>query len=288
MARSRRPRWPRRLLALGALVLVIAAGVAVASRELGGDGGVADGSSAARGATIARYAIHSRYVHRRLPQVTVRPRAARARPALLVFLHGRGTHGSESNVNGAFLAALAALGPRAPAVVFPDGGEASYWHRRRSGDWGRYVLDEVIPAAIRRLHADPRRVAIGGISMGGFGAYDLARLHPHRFCAVGGHSPALWLRGGDTAPGAFDDAADFARHDVVALARRSGRAPWGRARLWLDGGTADPFRPGGEALARALGIRMHHWPGGHDFAYWQAHYGAYLRFYAKALAACPA
>jgi S-formylglutathione hydrolase FrmB len=54
------------------------------------------------------------------------------------------------------------------------------------------VLDEVIPKALTVLHADPRRVAIGGISMGGFGAYDLARLDPGRFCAVGGHSAAIW------------------------------------------------------------------------------------------------
>jgi S-formylglutathione hydrolase FrmB len=133
-----------------------------------------------------------------------------------------------------------ALGDRAPAVVFPDGSEASYWHRRRSGDWARYVVDEVIPAAVRRAHADPSRVAIGGISMGGFGGFDIARLHPRRFCAVGGHSAALWLRGGDTAPGAFDDAADFARNDVIGIARTRGRAAWGRAALWLDGGTADP------------------------------------------------
>jgi S-formylglutathione hydrolase FrmB len=49
--------------------------------------------------------------------------------------------------------------------------------------------------------------------VGGFGAYDLARLNPGRFCAVGGHSPALWRSGGETAPGAVDDAEDFARHD---------------------------------------------------------------------------
>ena len=51
--------------------------------------------------------------------------------------------------------------------------------------------------------------------MGGFGAYDIALQHPGRFCAVGGHSPALWFDGGETAPGAFDDAADFERNDVV-------------------------------------------------------------------------
>ena len=80
-------------------------------------------------------------------------------------------------------------------------------------------MREVIPTVVRRFDIDPRRVAIGGISMGGFGAYDLALLHPERFCAVGGHSPALWLEAGETAPGAFDDAADFERNDVVGMVR---------------------------------------------------------------------
>jgi enterochelin esterase-like enzyme len=129
-------------------------------------------------------------------------------------------------------------------------------------------------------------VAIGGISMGGYGAYEIAAQRPRAFCAVGGHSAANWLAPGASAPGAFDDAEDFARHDVVGLARRRGRAAWGNARLWLDGGTADPFRQADETLAAALGIRMRHWPGGHEHAYWQRHYGSYLRFYAMALARC--
>lgn len=241
---------------------------------------------AAHATTVLRYGVHSRYVHQTLPQTAVIPAGAQAGRPLLVFLHGRGANGDESNANGAFYAALRRLGDRAPDVVFPNGGDHSYFHRRRSGDWARYVLDEVIPQALARLHADPRRVAIGGISMGGFGAYDIARLRPSRFCAVGGHSAAMWLHAGETAPGAFDDAADFARNDLVALARSHGRAPWGHARLWLDGGTGDPFRSADEAFASALGIRIHHWSGGHDSTYWHRHYAAYLRFYADALAAC--
>jgi S-formylglutathione hydrolase FrmB len=166
--------------------------------------------------------------------------------------------------------------------VLPDGGDHSYYHDRRDGQWATYVMREVIPGAVRRLGADPRRVAIGGISMGGFGAFDLALHRPRRFCAVGGHSPAIWTSASQAAPGAFDDAADFARNDVVALARRRHPAP----RVWLDAGDADPFLPGARALATALGARLRTAPGGHDDAYWRPHYGEYVRFYARALARC--
>jgi S-formylglutathione hydrolase FrmB len=204
---------------------------------------------------------------------------------LLVFLHGRsGDEGSY--VHAPMLDALKALGTDAPVVAFPDGDEDKYWHDRDSGAWGRYVMREVIPRVAQETGTDRRRVAIGGISMGGFGAYDLARLHPRRFCAVGGHSPALWRTGGETAPGAFDNAEDFARHDVIAGAEAFAETP-----LWLDAGDNDPFRPGDEAFAAALRAagarpRVHTWPGGHDGDYWDAHWRDYLRFYARALKRC--
>jgi poly(3-hydroxybutyrate) depolymerase len=276
---------PVRILAVAFVAIVIAVGV-LAAVDRFGPGSVHTGAAAAHGATIVHYDVHSRFVHETLPQTAATPAGGGAGRPLLVFLHGRGPNGHESNSNDAFYAALDRLGDRAPDVVFPNGAVSSYWHRRESGDWSRYVLDEVIPQAVQRLKADPRRVAIGGISMGGFGAFDIARRRPAAFCAVGGHSAAVWQRAGDTASGAFDDAADFARNDVAGMARQGGRAPWGRARLWLDGGTRDPFRPGEESLARALSIRLRHWPGGHDGGYWRAHYGSYLRFYADALAAC--
>jgi S-formylglutathione hydrolase FrmB len=274
----------RRAVAAGLLVALALAGVWAVRRY--GPGDVTSASAAAHGATIVRYEIRSRFAHRTLKQTAAIPAAASERPPLLVFLHGRGKDGEESNSTGELYAALAALGERAPAVVFPNGGEASYWHTRRGGDWARYVLDEVIPRAVKRLHADGRRVAIGGISMGGYGAYAIARRRPGAFCAVGGHSPAIWLRAGDSAAGAFDDAADYARNDVLAAARARGRRPWGTARLWLDGGDRDPFRPGTDAFAAALGITARHPGGEHDSAYWRAHYAQYLRFYASALASC--
>jgi len=239
-----------------------------------------------RGATVRRITINSRFVHRSVRVTLVQPMGATAGRPLLVFLHGRGDDGADSNVNDASFKALAALADRAPAVAFPDGGNHGYWHDRRGAKWARYVLDEVIPRAAQELQTDSTRVAIGGISMGGFGALDLARLHPHRFCAVGAHSPALWRTAGETAPGAFDDAQDFARHDVIARARRNPRLFDGTP-VWLDAGTRDPFLPGDRALDAALPqVRLHTYPGAHEGVYWRAHYRAYLHFYAGALARC--
>ena len=94
---------------------------------------VRTGSPAAGGATLIRYKVDSRFVHRRLKQVAALPPGAPKGRPLLVFLHGRGLRGQESSANEAFFKALAAQGSRAPAVVFPNGGESSYWHRRAAG-----------------------------------------------------------------------------------------------------------------------------------------------------------
>lgn len=209
---------------------------------------------------------------------------------LLVFLHGRGGSADTYTGDEAMFGALAGLGARAPIIAFPDGDDHSYWHDRDTGDWGAYVVDEVIPQVARRADADPRRVAIGGISMGGFGAYDLALLHLGRFCAVGGHSPALWLSGGETAPGAFDDAEDFERNDVIGAAQADPGA-FGEVPIWNDAGDEDPFLSSSVQLTEALeaggaDLTAHVWPGGHERGYWDSHWGAYLRFYADALADC--
>jgi S-formylglutathione hydrolase FrmB len=244
------------------------------------------------GASIAHLTIKSKAVGRGLPVTVVVPRdgAAGKRRPMLVFLHGRG--GTEdSELSDQFFAALAKAGNRAPIVAFPYGGDHSYWHNRASGDWANYVVDEVIPQVAHRYDADPDRVAIGGISMGGFGAFDLALHYPGRFCAVGGHSPALWQTGAQTAPGAFDDEADFERNDVIGAAA-SNPAPFTSQPVWVDAGSDDPFQPWDQIFADELRsdgadatIRLDR-PGGHDSDYWNAHWGEYMRFYANALAAC--
>jgi hypothetical protein len=217
-----------------------------------------------RGARVVDFTLHSRLVHRDLHEIRVVPR--RHGNWALVLLHGRSA-GPSQFLSQPFFDTLAALGRRAPEVLLLDGGDHSYWHNRADGAWGSMVIDEAIPKR--------GRVALGGISMGGYGALLLGSRH-RTFCAVGVESPALWLSAGETAPGAFDDARDYERNDVFEL-----RPPHP---LWIDLGSADPFREATLAYARRAGVHAHVWPGGHDTAFWDAHMPALLRFFARACA----
>jgi S-formylglutathione hydrolase FrmB len=279
---NRRNVWRRRLAAIAVLVVVGIVAWRIVQPAVEPD---------THGATVERLTIHSEAVGKDLPVTVVVPEGDRGdRRPLLVFLHGRGGD-QDSELVEPFFLALASLRDPAPVVAFPYGDDHSYWHDRADGAWGRYVVDEVIPQMAKRFSADPQQVAVGGISMGGFGAFDLAVHFPGRFCAVAGHSPAIWQTGAETAPGAFDDAEDFARNDVIAAAR-STPADFTDQPVWLDAGADDPFQPGDQALAETLSadgapatVKLSR-PGGHDSDYWNAHWDEYMRFYASALAHC--
>ena len=227
---------------------------------------------------------------RMLPAKVVVPKKAPPKDrSLLVFLHGRGED-ERAYLDEPMFEALSGLAGRAPVVAFPFGGNSSYWHDRESGPWAQYVLEDVIPQIVDRYDIDPNRVAIGGISMGGYGAFNIARLNRDGFCAVGGHSPAIWEEPGETADGAFDDADDFERNDVIDIAGTD-PSPYEDMRVWLDAGEDDPFLPGDEALEDALrdgGARpvVKRSPGGHDLGYWNGNWDEYFRFYAHALNVC--
>jgi Putative esterase len=242
----------RRGLALIA-VAIVAVGVYITVRDR------VRGYHTTYGARIEHVTLHSQLVHRDLHELRIVP--LRHGRWTLVLLHGRGSTPS-SWLDQPFFDALHSLGADAPVVLLLDGGDHSYWHDRADGKWGTMVL--------RQLHG---RVALGGISMGGYGALLLGA--KARVCAVGGHSPALWLNAGDSAAGAFDDAQDYARNDIV------GHPPRYRAPVWIDVGTQDPFHDADVRYAHEIHAQLHVWPGGHDHAYWSAHIRSYFQFYAR-------
>ncbi len=203
---------------------------------------------------------------------------------VVIALHGRGeTHavlfGDRLGLDH-FLAAAVAGGSPPYAIAAVDGGD-TYWHPRASGeDAGALVTDEFLPVlAARGLRANRTdRIGMYGFSMGGYGVLRLAGLlGPDRVAAVVATSAALWTAAGDTAPGAFDDAADFAAHDVFG---RQGELDGITVRL--DCGRGDSFQA---AVHRYRdGFATGHRPaggfqaGGHDEGYWRRQASAELAF----------
>ncbi|HVO43308.1 MAG TPA: alpha/beta hydrolase-fold protein, partial [Aggregatilineales bacterium] len=76
-------------------------------------------------------------------------------------------------------------------LVMPDGGQLMNTNIFRDGaSWESVVLDELMPEIAKTLCVWNAREgrAIGGISRGGFWAFEIAFRHPELFSAVGGHS----------------------------------------------------------------------------------------------------
>lgn len=110
-------------------------------------------------------------------------------------------------------------------IVMPEGGRGYYtdaWlgGTRRGVNWERYLLDEVIPAIEQRYRILPGREhhAIGGLSMGGYGATLLGAQLPSYFGTVVSYS------------GLFNIEDPQAETSVPFFSRFSYTRQWGRSR----------------------------------------------------------
>ena len=117
-----------------------------------------------------------------VPGATIRP----ARLPLVVALHGAGERGTDlADVARHGLTRRLADGFRPPFAVVAPQCPADRW-------WDLDALLALLDGALDRLGADPSRVAITGLSMGGYGAWGLATRAPERIAACapvcgGGH-----------------------------------------------------------------------------------------------------
>lgn len=108
---------------------------------------------------------------------------------LIVFLHGSGERGTDlDKVKAWGPPALAEENPDFPfAVISPQCPEGEWWNS--------LLLKAMIDDVLAKYNIDKNRVYLTGLSMGGYGAWDLAIAYPNYFAAVapicGGGNPIL-------------------------------------------------------------------------------------------------
>ncbi|CAN5524464.1 alpha/beta hydrolase family protein [soil metagenome] len=182
-------------------------------------------------------------------------------------------------------------------VVMPDGYRGFYTDNTNGPAYANFFGRELPNFVERTFPAKKTRAgrAIGGLSMGGYGALRIALAFPDRFISANSHSGAL-LAGSRDRPHS-DEQAEFRRifgdnpqgtdHDLLALAERAAR-DGDFPKLLIDCGKQDYLIDDNRKFRAALkNQRIPHeyreFPGGHDWDYWEHHVQDALKFHARAL-----
>jgi enterochelin esterase-like enzyme len=159
-------------------------------------------------------------------------------------------------------------------VVLPFGNWVANENQFGVDSWQNVFLSELMPLVESSYRIDARREArgIGGISRGGFWAFNIAFRHPDLFSTVGGHSGFFAERQGPPEHTPLNLATDEAEN-IQSL------------RIWLDRGADDYAAPGLELMHERLdsaGV-MHTYTvypeGQHTNPYWRGHLPEYVDFY---------
>jgi putative tributyrin esterase len=173
-------------------------------------------------------------------------------------------------------------------VVLPDGGTSGYLNWR-SGErlWRQHYEDfliEDLPAHLgRHLQVRSGPWAIGGLSMGGYGAMRLGLKYPERFASIWAHSSAFHI-GNLVDPAAVEDAADA---DVYPHANRVAQGTT-RPAIAFDCGVDDEligYNREFHAHLDKIGLAHHYaeHPGAHTWDYWDEHVREALTQHARVL-----
>jgi predicted peptidase len=171
-----------------------------------------------------------------LPEDFHRPEAAKANakspekkadlPPILLFLHGRGERGSEGlwQTQIGLPQQLRDHPERWPfIVVLPQCPFRHFWTDPDMLQMVMAALDQ----ESREFHADPDRTYLAGLSLGGYGAWELAKDYPHRWAAIAIASSGIFW---SYAPDRWREASTL----PAEYAHRIGRVP-----IWLFHGSED-------------------------------------------------
>ncbi len=177
---------------------------------------------------------------------------------------------------------------RLPLIVVMPSGRNFWWSNLHPMLRYEDLLMDDLRAHVEATY--PTRTgapwAIGGLSMGGFGAIHLGLKHPDRFCSVYAHSSALLS--GDEIQNWFGNLPDPVLADLDCAAWVRQRTPAGIPRLSFDCGTEDHLITHNRrfhALLNSLGLPHGYaeFPGGHTWTYWDTHVQTALQQHAEVL-----
>lgn len=96
----------------------------------------------------------------------------------ILFLHGSGERGNDLNLvkkNG--LPKLINEGKNFPFIIVSPQCPVGEW-------WNVYELNSLIDELIKEHRIDEQRIYVTGLSMGGFGTWELAMKFPRKFAAI--------------------------------------------------------------------------------------------------------
>jgi acetyl esterase/lipase len=145
---------------------------------------------------------------------------------ILLFLHGRGERGSEGmwQTQIGLPQAVRDHPERWPfVIVMPQCPLVNYWTDPEMLEMAMATLDR----ETAEFRGDPERTYLSGLSLGGYGAWELARLYPQRWAAVAiAASGVFW----SYAPERLQQAATLPAEYAKAL---------GRTPVWLFHGSDD-------------------------------------------------
>jgi S-formylglutathione hydrolase FrmB len=181
-------------------------------------------------------------------------------------------------------------------VVMPDGGRGWYTNAVDGDAYEDDLITQVIGMIDKTFPVKARRGgrAIGGLSMGGFGAVKLGLKHPDLFASVHSHSGVLgFLRNPVETRGIcpefariFGDAPTDGPEDPYRLASEA--SPRRLPAIRIDCGDEDPFLPQNRAFhehLETLGIdhEYEESSGTHNWHYWDVHVHKALDFHRRHL-----
>ena len=162
---------------------------------------------------------------------------------VILFLHGAGERGNDGLIQTevGIGTAIRRYRDRFPAIIVMPQCHKNVW-------WSESAMADMVMAALaqaqKEFHGDPARTYLTGLSMGGYGTWNLAGEFPGKFAAV------VPICGGILVPDMARQQPADDNSPYTEAAKKIGRMP-----VWIFHGGDDPVVPVTESRRMAEAMR---------------------------------